>query len=78
MKTASPFLAALAGCLLCSGCFSVKTESEIKPIHITMDINLKMQVDKSLDSFFGDLDAVAVEAPAGASAATETKTEEAK
>ncbi|MCK5602504.1 hypothetical protein KAR91_11555 [Candidatus Pacearchaeota archaeon] len=28
---------------------------EIKPIHITIDINIK--VDKALDDFFGDLDA---------------------
>jgi len=35
-----------------SGCFTVKTESEIKPIHITMDINLK--VDKELDRTFSD------------------------
>lgn len=34
------------------GCISVKTESEIKPIHITMDINLK--VDKELDKAFAD------------------------
>ncbi len=27
---------------------------EIKPIHITIDINIK--VDKALDDFFGDLD----------------------
>ena len=27
---------------------------EIKPIHITIDINVK--VDKALDDFFGDLD----------------------
>jgi len=27
---------------------------EIKPIHITIDINLK--VDKELDNFFGDID----------------------
>jgi hypothetical protein len=27
---------------------------EIKPIHITIDINLK--VDKALDDFFGDID----------------------
>ena len=37
-----------------SGCFSVKTEHEVKPIHITMDINLK--VDRELDQFFGDID----------------------
>ena len=34
------------------GCFTVKTESEIKPIHITMDVNLK--VDKELDKAFAD------------------------
>ena len=34
------------------GCISVKTESEIKPIHITMDVNLK--VDKELDKAFAD------------------------
>jgi hypothetical protein len=27
---------------------------EIKPIHITIDVNIK--VDKALDDFFGDLD----------------------
>lgn len=34
------------------GCLSIKTESEIKPIHITMDVNLK--VDKELDQAFAD------------------------
>jgi Skp family chaperone for outer membrane proteins len=28
---------------------------EIKPIHITIDVNVK--VDRALDSFFGDIDA---------------------
>jgi hypothetical protein len=46
-------LAALSG----TGCVSVKTEHKIQPIHITMDINLK--VDRALDDFFGDLDAKA-------------------
>lgn len=32
---------------------------EIKPIHITIDINLK--VDRALDDFFGDLDQVQAE-----------------
>ena len=36
--------------LSAAGCFTVKTESEIKPIHITMDVNLK--VDKELDKAF--------------------------
>lgn len=37
---------------LLGGCISVKTESEIKPIHITMDVNLK--VDKELDKAFSE------------------------
>ncbi len=45
-------LAALVGPVL-SGCLSVKTEHEIKPIHITMDVNLKVQ--KELEEFL-DLD----------------------
>ena len=39
-----------AALLSAAGCFTVKTESEIKPIHITMDVNLK--VDKELDKAF--------------------------
>ena len=39
-------LAAMAGCI------QLKTESEIKPIHITMDVNLK--VDKAIDKAFAD------------------------
>ena len=31
------------------GCLSIKTEHEIKPIHITMDVNLKVQ--KELEDF---------------------------
>ncbi len=45
----------LAAAALCvAGCIKVKTESEIKPIHITMDVNLK--VDKELDKAFADED----------------------
>ena len=57
-------LTMLAGiCLLLMGCSTFNVESknevdvkpiEIKPIHITIDINVK--VDKALDDFFGDLD----------------------
>ena len=50
MKT-TPVLASLAAACA-AGCLNVKTESEIKPIHITMDINLK--VDKELDKAFAD------------------------
>lgn len=40
-----------------SACTSHEVEVkpvEIKPIHITIDINIK--VDRALDDFFGDLD----------------------
>jgi len=46
--------AALTGC---STQHEIKTESEIKPIHITIDVNVK--VDKALDDYFGDLDKAA-------------------
>ena len=45
-------LAATAALCLAGGCIQVKTESEIKPIHITMDVNLR--VDKDLDKAFAD------------------------
>ena len=41
-----PTMAAMPGC--------IRTTHKIKPIHITMDINLK--VDRALDDFFGDID----------------------
>jgi hypothetical protein len=41
--------------LLLGGCLNVKTAPiEVKPIHITVDVNVK--VEKALDDFFGDLD----------------------
>lgn len=42
-----------------TGC--IRTTHEIKPIHITMDINLK--VDRALDDFFGDIDKAPVVPP---------------
>lgn len=50
-KTTMAALAAAAA-VATAGCISVKTESEIKPIHITMDVNLK--VDRELDKAFAD------------------------
>jgi hypothetical protein len=42
--------------LFLGGCLTVKTEPiEVKPIHITLDVNVK--VDRALDDFFGALDA---------------------
>ena len=45
-------LTLLAALAAAGGCLSVKTENEIKPIHITMDVNLK--VDKELDRDFAN------------------------
>jgi hypothetical protein len=41
-----------------AGCTQHRVEVapvEIKPIHITIDVNVK--VDRALDNFFGDIDA---------------------
>ena len=47
--------AALLGPLLLGGCLNVKTAPiEVTPIHITVDVNVK--VARALDDFFGDLD----------------------
>lgn len=51
--TSRSTVALLVGLSACTfGCFHVKTESEIKPIHITMDINLN--VDNKLAKEFAD------------------------
>lgn len=52
LRCSLPLLAVLLN--MC-GCLSVKTEPiEVKPIHVTVDVNVK--VDQALDDFFGDLD----------------------
>lgn len=41
--------------LVLTACLNVKTAPiEVKPIHITVDVNVR--VEKALDDFFGDLD----------------------
>ena len=50
MKT--QLMLAATAALAFAGCIQIKTESEIKPIHITMDVNLK--VDRELDQAFAD------------------------
>ncbi|MFM9090420.1 MAG: hypothetical protein ACKOUK_01600 [Verrucomicrobiota bacterium] len=52
-----PLLQALlaAGVALSAGCLSLKTAPiEVKPIHITVDVNVK--VDQALKNFFGNID----------------------
>jgi hypothetical protein len=51
----------LLGCTaFLAGCINVK----VQPIHVTLDVNVK--VDKALDDFFGDLDkkSATIDAPA--------------
>ena len=46
---------ALSSVVALAGCLNVKTEPiEVKPIHITIDVNVK--IEKALDDFFSDLD----------------------
>ena len=51
-KTRRAVMAALLPVMavaLAGGCVSIKTEHEVKPIHITLDVNLKVQ--KELEEF---------------------------
>jgi len=51
----APALVLAAAFPLLGGCLNIKTQPiEVKPIHITVDVNVK--VEKALDDFFGDLD----------------------
>jgi hypothetical protein len=63
MKKPLFFLLAAVLAIAAAGCTKHKIETrsevqlapvEVKPIHITIDINIK--VDRALDDFFGDLD----------------------
>jgi hypothetical protein len=55
MKTIMGSLIVAAAVALAAGCATVKVEPiEVKPIHITMDVNVK--VDRALTEFFGDVD----------------------
>ena len=63
------FLSCAAGpLLLMGGCLNVKTAPiEVKPIHITVDVNVK--VERALEDFFGDIDkkSATIETPKPAS-----------
>ncbi|MCZ6673032.1 MAG: hypothetical protein O7C75_08840 [Verrucomicrobia bacterium] len=48
---------ALCMVLATTGCISVKTHSTIEPIYLTLDVNLKVQLQQELDSVFADIDA---------------------
>jgi hypothetical protein len=62
MKHSVLLLCAASAVFLAAGCMRHEIDVkpvEIKPIHITIDINVK--VDRALDNFFGDLDEQAAE-----------------
>ena len=54
-------IATFVALLLWSGCARVKVEPvevNVQPIHVTVDVNIKIQkVDRALDDFFADIDA---------------------
>ena len=60
MKTLQRMILGFCGVMLVGGLSSCTKHEvavkpvEIKPIHITIDVNVK--VDRALDDFFGDLD----------------------
>ena len=49
----------LAG-FLAPGCINIKTHSTIDPIYMTLDVNLKVELQKELADVFGDIDAASV------------------
>ena len=40
-----------------SGCITVKTHSKVDPIYMTLDVNLKVQLQDELANAFGAIDA---------------------
>lgn len=50
-------LIALLSLPFAPGCLSVTTHSTIEPIHMTLDVNLKVQLQQELADAFGDIDA---------------------
>ena len=40
-----------------TGCINVKTHSTIEPIYMTLDVNLKVQLQEELENVFADIDA---------------------
>lgn len=57
MKRAFAGLAVLMLLVPLPGCIYVKTHSTIEPIQMTLDVNLKVQLQQELADVFGDIDA---------------------
>ena len=61
MSIMSRIIIAMFAIQMLAGCYTEhkvdttsKVELEVKPMHITIDVNVK--VDRALDDFFGDID----------------------
>lgn len=48
------FLLVLAPALLAAACIKIKHEMTIQPVHITVDVRIK--IDRELENFFADID----------------------
>ncbi len=57
MKRVLLLLPAALVLLASPGCLHVTTHSTIDPVHITLDVNLKVKLDRELADAFGDIDA---------------------
>ena len=53
-------LLTLAPVLLACACIKMKHEMTIQPVHITVDVRIK--IDRELENFFADIDKAAVTA----------------
>jgi len=52
------FLLAAAWILLATACIKLKHEMTIQPVHITVDVRIK--IDRELENFFADIDKAAI------------------
>ena len=55
-RSVAKFALASAILLGLSGCISIKTHSSFEPIFMTLDVNLKVQLQKELSDVFVDID----------------------
>ena len=57
LKSLSISLLVLPALICLNGCISIKTHSSFEPIYMTLDVNLKVQLQEELSDVFGDIDA---------------------
>jgi hypothetical protein len=53
------FLLVVATLLSAAACIKMKHEMTIQPVHITVDVRIR--IDRELENFFADIDKAAVE-----------------